>query len=139
MADALATGPSVRERVRWSDVDKMGVVYYGRYLRFMEAAEAELFRMLGFPYDTLSEQLGVWIARVRIELDFRAPARLDDEVVCRAIVRKLGGSSLTLEFPIDRAAGVRLADGVLVLAALDRETLRPARLPAALSRALGGA
>ena len=139
MADALATGPAVRERVRWSDVDKMGVVYYGRYLRFMEAAEAELFRMLGFPYDTLSEQLGVWIARVRIELDFRAPARLDDEIVCRAIVRKLGGSSLTLAFPIDRADGVRLADGVLVLAALDRETLRPARLPAALSRALTGA
>jgi len=139
MADALATGPAVRERVRWSDVDKMGVVYYGRYLRFMEAAEAELFRMLGFPYDTLSEQLGVWIARVRIELDFRAPARLDDEIVCRAIVRKLGGSSFTLAFPIDRDDGVRLADGVLVLAALDRETLRPARLPAALSRALTGA
>lgn len=44
----------------------MGVVYYGRYLRFMEAAEAELFRALDFPYDTLSDELGVWIARVRV-------------------------------------------------------------------------
>lgn len=138
MAETFARGPTVRERVRWSDVDKMGVVYYGRYLRFMEAAEAELFGMLGFPYDTLSEKLGVWIARVRVEVDFRAPARLDEEIVCRAIVSKLGGSSLTMMFPIDRADGVRLADGVLVLAALDRDTLRPARLPAALSEALRG-
>lgn len=128
----------MHERVRWSDVDKMGVVYYGRYLRFMEAAEAELFRGLGFPYDTLSEQLGVWIARVRVEIDFRAPARLDDEIACRAVVRTVGGSSLTLDFPIDRADGTRLADGVLVLAALDRETLRPARLPATLAKALRG-
>ncbi len=116
----------------------MGVVYYGRYLRFMEAAEAELFRALDFPYDTLSDELGVWIARVRVELDFRAPSRLDDEIVCRALVRKVSGSSFTLAFPIDRGDGVRLAEGVLVLAALDRETLRPARLPSALSRALRG-
>jgi len=53
-------------------------------------------------------------------------------------VRKVSGSSFTLAFPIDRGDGVRLAEGVLVLAALDRETLRPARLPSALSRALRG-
>jgi acyl-CoA thioester hydrolase len=135
---ALATGPWIQDRVRWSDVDKMGIVYYGRYLRFMEAAEAELFRMLGFPYDTLSEELGVWIARVRVEIDFLAPARLDDEIACRAEVRKVGGSSLTLRFPIDRADGTHLAEGVLVLAALDRETLRPVRLPARLAGALRG-
>jgi acyl-CoA thioester hydrolase len=133
-----AAGPQVYERVRWSDVDKMGIVYYGRYLRFMEAAEAELFRALGFPYDALSEHLGVWIARVRVEIDFLAPARLDDEIACRAVVRKVGGSSLTLDFPIDRADGTRLADGVLVLAALGRDTLRPARLPAPLAKALRG-
>lgn len=133
-----AKGPQVQERVRWSDVDKMGVVYYGRYLRFMEAAEAELFRALGFPYDALSDRFGVWIARVRVEIDFRLPARLDDEIGCRALVRTVGGSSLTLDFPIDRADGTRLADGVLVLAALARDTLRPARLPAALAKALRG-
>jgi YbgC/YbaW family acyl-CoA thioester hydrolase len=132
------TGPEVRDRVRWSDVDKMDVVYFGRYLRFMEAAEAELFRSLGFPYDLLSDQLGVWLARVRVEIDFRAPARLDDEIVSRAVVRSVGGSSLTLDFPIERADGTRLADGVLVLAALGRETLRPVRIPAPLARALRG-
>jgi YbgC/YbaW family acyl-CoA thioester hydrolase len=138
MADAspVTIGPEVRDRVRWSDVDKMDVVYFGRYLRFMEAAEAELFRALGYPYDALSDGFGVWMARVRLEVQYRAPARLDDEIVCRAVVRAVGGSSLTIDFPIDRADGVRLADGVLVLAALDRTTLRPARLPGDVVRAM---
>ncbi len=133
----LRTGPEVRERVRWSDVDMMGIVYYGRYLRFMEAAETEFFRAIGFPYDVLSEQHGVWIARVHLACDYRAPARLDEEVVCRAELQKIGGSSMTFAFPIARAAdGTRLVDGTLILAALDRTTLRATRIPAPLALAL---
>ena len=74
----------------------MGVVYFGRYLRFMEAAEAEFFRALGFTYDALANEHGVWFARAHLACDYRAPARLDDEIVCRAELTKLGGASLTL-------------------------------------------
>lgn len=135
-APPLFTGPDVRERVRWSDVDVMGIVYYGRYLRFMEAAETELFRAIGFPYDVLADEHGVWIARIHLECDYRAPAKLDDEVVCRAELRKVGGSSMTFTFPIERADGTRLVDGTLVLAALDRTTLKATRVPEALRDAL---
>jgi acyl-CoA thioester hydrolase len=136
VAAPLRVGPAVRERVRWRDVDVMGVVHYGQYLRFMEAAESEFFRALGFPYPVLSEQYGVWIARVRLECDYRAASRMDDEIVCSAQLKALGGSSMTFAFPIDRADGTRLVDGVLVLAALDRTTLRATRLPDALRAAL---
>ena len=114
----------------------MGIVYFGRYVRFMEAAEAEFFRSLGFSYAHLSDELGVWLARVRLEIDYRAPARLDDEVRCRAELRATGGSSLTFAFPMERNDGTTLADGKLVLACLDRETLRPTRIPATLRDAL---
>ena len=136
-AAPLLTGPQVRDRVRWSDVDIMGIVYYGRYLRFMEAAETELFRAIGFPYDVLAEEHGIWIARIHLECDYRTPAKLDDEIVCRAELRKIGGSSMTFTFPIERADGARLVDGMLVLAALDRTTLRPVRVPEALRAAFG--
>src|SRR5947209_4755117 len=132
----IRVGPDVRERVRWRDVDIMGVVHYANYLRFMEAAESEFFRALGFPYDVIADELGVWIARVHLECDYRAPAKLDDEITCRAELRKLGGSSMTFAFPVDRADGVRLIDGTLVLAALDRTTLRAARIPPPLATAL---
>jgi len=132
----IRVGPDVRERVRWRDVDVMGVVHYANYLRFMEAAESEFFRALGFPYDVIADELGVWIARVHLECDYREPAKLDDEITCRAQLHKLGGSSMTFTFPVDRADGVRLIDGSLVLAALDRTTLRATRIPAPLVTAL---
>ena len=132
----IRVGPEVRERVRWRDVDVMGVVHYANYLRFMEAAESEFFRALGFPYDVIADELGVWIARVHLECDYRAPAKLDDEITCRAELQKIGGSSMTFVFPVQRRDGTRLVDGMLVLAALDRTTLRAARLPAQLANAL---
>ena len=134
--EPIRVGPEVRERVRWSDVDIMGIVYYGRYLRFMEAAETEFFRSVGFPYDVLADEHGVWIARVRLECDYRAPAKLDDEVVCRAELRKIGGSSMTFAFPIESANGTRLVNGTLILAALDRTTLKATRIPAAFRAAV---
>jgi acyl-CoA thioester hydrolase len=136
-AEPLRVGPEVRERVRWRDVDIMGVVHYGNYLRFMEAAESEFFREIGFPYPVLADAHGVWIARVHLECDYRAPAKLDDEVICRAELRKIGGSSLTFSFPVALIDGTPLVDGTLVLAALDRATLRATRLPAAMVKALG--
>jgi acyl-CoA thioesterase FadM len=44
---------------------------------------------------------------------------------------------MTFTFPIERADGARLVDGMLVLAALDRTTLRPVRVPEALRAAFG--
>ena len=129
---------TTRERVRWSDVDMMGVVYFGAYLRFMEAAEAEFFRSLGFTYGVLAEEHGVWLARVRLEMDYRSPARLDDEIETTANLVRTGGSSLHLAFSLDRAGdGARLVDGKLVLACVDREKFRPARIPASLVTAIG--
>jgi acyl-CoA thioesterase FadM len=43
---------------------------------------------------------------------------------------------MTFAFPIDRIDGTRLVDGALVLAALDRATLRAARIPTSLRAAL---
>ncbi|HYZ16902.1 MAG TPA: thioesterase family protein [Candidatus Acidoferrum sp.] len=133
---AIRSGPLVRERVRWSDVDIMGIVYYGRYLRFVEAAEAEFFRALGYTYEAIAADHGVWFARVKLDCTFHAPARMDDEVVCRAELQKIGGSSLTFGFPIARADGTPLVHGTLIIAALDRTTLRATRIPAPLLSAL---
>ncbi len=135
---SLRIGPDVRERVRWRDVDVMGVVHYANYLRFMENAENEFFRALGFPYGRIADELGVWIARVHLECDYHAPAKLDDEITCRAQLQKIGGSSMTFAFPVERLDGTRLVEGKLVLAALDRTTLRATRIPPVLADALRG-
>lgn len=135
--DASGLDVRIRDRVWWSDVDKMGVMYFGRYIRFAEMAETELFRSLGFTYDELHARFNIWIARVHIDVDYRYPARLDDEVICRVEVERLAGSSIHFRFPVERAPdGRRLADIGLVVACLDAATLKTTRIPQPLRDAL---
>lgn len=115
----------------------MGVVRFDRYLRFAEAAETEFVRAAGFTYAALAEEHGIWLARVRLEVDYRQPARMDDVLITRATLTKTGASSLHFTFAVRKDEdGVACADIVLVLAAVSTDTLRPARLPAPLRTAL---
>jgi acyl-CoA thioester hydrolase len=115
----------------------MGVMYFGRYVRFAEMAETEFFRAIGYTYDDLHAQFAIWLARIRLEIDFRSPARLDDELVCRVELAKVGASSIHFRFPVERAAdGVRLADIGLVVACVDAATLKTTRTPPALRERL---
>ena len=43
-------------RVRYADVDQMGVVYHARYLDWFEWARTELLRDKGIPYKELEEK-----------------------------------------------------------------------------------
>lgn len=50
--------------VRWVDTDALRVVHYSNYLRYVEAAEEELYRSLGFTFKELNEEFKIAIPRV---------------------------------------------------------------------------
>jgi YbgC/YbaW family acyl-CoA thioester hydrolase len=126
----------IEEYVRWSDVDAAGIVCYGAFVRFVEAAETELFRAAGMPYGEVFDRYDCWLPRVRFSGDFRAPARLDEKLRVAAFVKRLGTTSLTLGVWIDNQAGARVADFELVLVCTDRRTFAKKPLPQELRTAL---
>jgi acyl-CoA thioester hydrolase len=127
----------VRDRVRWSDVDIAGIIYFGAYVRFIELAETELFRELGFPYARMFEQLDVWLPRVHLDFDFHRPARMDDELVVRTRVARLGTSSITLKIAVHDAATDALnASCTLIVATVSRQTMKSRPIPTELRDAL---
>jgi acyl-CoA thioester hydrolase len=130
--DGSADAPDVyvRDRVWWSDVDQMGVMYFARYVRFAEMAETEFFRAVGYSFDDIRALFGLWLGRVRLAIDFLSPAKLDDELICRVELVKLGAASLHFRFPVERASdGRRVAEIRLVVACLDAATLKTTRIP----------
>ena len=68
-------------RVYWEDTDGGGIVYYANYLRFLERARTEWLRSLGFSQLKLAEEPGVLFAVVSLNIEYRRPAKLDDELV----------------------------------------------------------
>lgn len=119
---------SIRDRVRWSDVDAAGIICYGAFLRFFELAETELFRAAGFPPAALSDKL--WLVRRRVECDFHSPVRLDEELDVGACVAAVRTTSIQIGFVAVRASdAVLVAESRYILVGVDRAGLRPTPLP----------
>jgi acyl-CoA thioester hydrolase len=64
-------------RVRYPEVDPMGVVHHSRYAEYFEMGRTELLRSQGIAYKDL-EAAGVLIVVVKLEIQFRQAARYDD-------------------------------------------------------------
>lgn len=131
------SGPfSIREYVRWGDVDAAGVVCYGAYVRFIEIAETELFRAAGIPYGRVFERYDCWLPRARLLCEFRKPAVLDERLTVGVRVKRIGSSSIALAFVFDDAAEQRVAECEVVLVCVDRKTFRPKPVPDGIRSAL---
>lgn len=123
-------------RIYYEDTDAAGIVYHANYLRYAERARTEMLRLLGIGQRELQEDYGLGFAVRTAQLDYRAPARLDDLVEVRS---RLTGFS-RVQFHVEQS--IRAADSgrelVVIdvrVACVDRAT-RPARLPRALAEAL---
>lgn len=136
---------AVQERVRWSDCDPLGIIYYGTYVRFFEAAEHEMFRRAGLPYEVMRVQRQVQLPRKAFTVEFHSPAEMDELLEIRVGVSRIGETSLTMRFEAHRARDlVHRASASLTVVCVDKETitkrplpdfvkdaLRPFRVPAA--------
>ncbi len=133
---------TIEERVRWGDVDAAGIIFYGSYIRFFEIAETELFRAVGLPYGVVFDELNIWLPRVHLECDFHRAAQLDDLLEVSVWVRKIGTTSLRLNFEVrrkDRDGEIEeklIATAHFVLVSTRRDNLQPVPVPEELRRAL---
>jgi len=128
---------TVDERVRWSAVDKAGIIFYGAYVRFFELAEMELFRAAGVPYSEVFDRWDMWLPRVHLESDFHYPSRLDDRLRVAAYFTRFGTSSVQINFDIlHLEAGQLAVTGHEVLVCTTRDSLKPRPLPKELIEAL---
>src|SRR5688572_23792856 len=129
MVDAPAADQVFRHalRVYWDDTDGGGVVYHGSYVRMFDRARAEWLHALGVGQQMLREG-DVLLAVRSMEIDFRKPARLDDELSISARVEDLRPASLTVAQELSRA-GECLVTARVRLACLQASTFRPRAMP----------
>lgn len=123
--------------VQWADVDIAGIMYFPTYWRFAEYAEMEMFRELGFPYDSVFDDLDFWLPRVRAEAEYHAPALMGDWLRMRTHLEKIGGSSVRWKTVIfNERTQQATAVMSLTVACMDRETKKSRPLPPQLRAAL---
>ena len=121
-------------RVYWEDTDATGVVYYANYLKFVERARTDLLRLAGIGQHDLLADGNVMFAVRKCEVDYLAPAHLDDELEVHTRLIDVRGASLQAE-QIVRRGGIDLVRAVVRVACLDRAG-RPCRFPDTVKKSL---
>lgn len=127
-----AQSRALEVRVYFEDTDFSGNVYHAAYLKFMERARTEYLRARGIHHAELMAS-GMAFAVRHMQIDFFAPAHIDDLLQVLTVPAEVRGARIVL------SQDVRRGDTVLVRAevtvALLNEKGRPVRLPEALRRA----
>lgn len=126
------------QRVYYEDTDFSGFVYHARYLHFMERARTDYLRCLGVEQSALHQLDGEGLMFVvhRMEIDFKAPARMDNIVTVVTRTEKAGGAKMVLAQEVRRDDTLLIAAKVII--AVVNASGRPRRLPETLARAFLG-
>lgn len=115
-----------RIRVRFDEVDTMGVVHHPRYLVYFEVARTEYFRDLGMVYRDVMAG-GTHLAIIEAGARYVRSAKYDDELVVETRCTEVGGASVMLRYAV-RRGDETLATGFTRLGAVDLSG-RAKRLP----------
>jgi acyl-CoA thioester hydrolase len=124
-------------RVYWEDTDAGGIVFYANYLKFFERARTEWLRSLGIEQRSLRERTGGIFVVGETSVRYRRPARLDDELLVTARVQESGRASLIIaQQAFLQSSADLLCDGTIRIGWVEADTLKPARIPHTILKAL---
>lgn len=129
---------ATRQKIRYSDCDPQGIVFNGNYPRYWDDALTDWYADRGYGGEELGGS-GVDILTARIEIDFRAAARLGDELETIIEVERWGQTSMTIAVNTYRLSDGKLCvTGREVIVYVDPAELRPVPVPESIKEALSG-
>ncbi|MFH5831797.1 acyl-CoA thioesterase [Halalkalibaculum sp. DA3122] len=116
-------------RSRYAETDKMGYVYYGRYLEYFEVARTEMIRSLGMPYSELEDE-GVMLPVVKTQVEYKAPIYYDELMTIHVHLYSIPAVKLETYYEIStERRNQPHAVGSVVLCFMRAHNRKPCRAP----------
>jgi len=119
---------STNIRVRYSETDQMGFVYYGNYAQFFEVARVEALRSLGVRYKDL-ESSGIWLPVINYSIAYFKPAEYDDLLEIQTSIIELPSARIKFEYTCLNEEGQKICTAKTDLVFLDAAARKPMRCP----------
>ncbi len=111
-------------RVRYSETDQMGVVYHGNYAQYFEMGRVEWLRNTGISYKWMEDN-GVMLPVVSLNMNFKKPARYDDLLTVKTILKSQSSVKIEFDYEIYNEQNELLTIGNSILVFVDMKTGRP--------------
>jgi acyl-CoA thioester hydrolase len=116
-----AISASIDVTVAFHDIDIIGVMWHGHYLKYLETARWALMERLDFGYDTMVASGYAWPI-VEMHVKYLHAARMSERLSVRASLIEWE-NRITVNYLVTRVAdGERLARGKSVQVAVDAKT-----------------
>ena len=123
--------------VRFHEVDRAGIVFFGRIFEYCHVAFEELLSAMGMASVFHEENWGMPL--VHAEADFKRPMFMGDKITVSLRVEKIGDGSITFGFEVLGAEDRRVrAVAQQVHAFVELEKMRPTSFPETLMQGLRG-
>ena len=117
-------------RIYYEDTDFTGVVYHANYLRYFERGRSDFFRLAGISHsEFLALPEPTAFSVIRIELDFKRAARIDDALLVRTTYDSVTGARLNVSQWITRGGDlIARAQVTAVCIDLKGRAIRPPKV-----------
>lgn len=115
-------------RVRYSETDQMGYVYYGNYACYYEIGRVETIRSLGINYAEM-EKNGIFMPVISLNSKYIKPAFYDQEITIKTIINQLPNVRIHFDYELINEAGDLINTGSTDLVFIDAKTNRPCKAP----------
>ena len=115
-------------RVYFEDTDSGGVVYHANYLKFMERARTEWLRKLGLNQIKLKQEDKVMFVVRKIDIQYKIPARFNDELLIQTDCVKTTDYSIMLKQNILRDKQT-ITEGSVEIVCINSDLFKPVRIP----------
>ena len=117
----------MKKRIYYHHTDCGGVVYYSRYLDFLEEARTDFFEQNSLPLTKLYDQ-GVFFVVARQEIDYKSPAKYLDVLDIKTWVEDLSNVRVNFGYEIKNQENTVIAKAKTVLVCVDKN-LKPQAFP----------
>ena len=109
-------------KVSFEDIDMMGVVWHGNYIRYMEQARCDLFSKLNYTYlDMKRDNYAYPVAKMDIK--YIKPARLNDTLVVKTQIVEIE-PALIIKYSIyNKATKDKIFSATTMQIAVDIKTM----------------
>ena len=115
-------------RVRYSETDQMGIVYYGNYAQYLEQGRTDWLRSLGFTYKYMEEHQ-VMLPVINLNIDYKKPAKYDDLLTIKTSLLEIPSVKIKFYYEIQNQNHELLVTATTTLVFLDSITRKLIKAP----------
>ena len=121
-------------RIYYEDTDSGGVVYYANYLKYLERARSEAIYSLGLTNTKLLKDYGTLIIVKSCNIEYKKPARFEDELEIISSVLTKTKTSFTMKQIIKKHEEL-ISEADVQLVTVNKEG-KPVKIPKILEKFL---